>query len=119
MAATSTEVDLSLVHEGVSNLVREAAQVQRGEQVLVLGDNGLVDRELPDLIADEVRSSGAEATVMWCEPMTRDQTIEPKVLVAAINAADRIVYNLPPGSIDQPVISSVEALLDKDLSLHV
>ncbi len=114
MGTSSSAIDLALVREGVSNLVREAAEVQRGDQVLVLSDYGLVDKELPDLIAEEIKSCGAEAQVMWSEPMSPNRTTTPKVLLAAMQAADRIIYNIPPGSIDQPVFSSVEALLDKD-----
>jgi hypothetical protein len=48
----------------VRNLVQEVANVQPGERVLVLGEYGRVDRELPDLTGEAIKQAEGEYQMM-------------------------------------------------------
>jgi hypothetical protein len=102
------------VRDGVRNLVEEVARVARGEQVLVLSEYGRVDRDLPDLIGDAVRQAGAVCQVMWSDGIAPDSKGRPEILIKAMQAADRIIYNFPAGSVGQRFISVVDLFLDRD-----
>jgi len=107
--------DASLVGQakvGIRNLVEEVAGVQPGERVLILSEFGRVDRDLPDLMADGVKQAGGESHVLWTEPLEPARTSAPDVVLRAIQAADRVIYNLPAGApSNMPV--SVFKFLDK------
>ncbi len=81
------------VRVGVANLVNNCAEVSYGESVLLLNENGKVDAEVADLIADAVKAAGAECHVLWGEPLERGREDLPKVLVGAMLAADKVISN--------------------------
>jgi hypothetical protein len=81
------------IREGVANLVNNCAEVSSGESVLVLNENGKVDGEVADLIAEAVKAAGAECHVLWGEPIERGRPDLPKVLVGAMLSADKVICN--------------------------
>lgn len=81
------------VREGIRNLVTNCAEVSAGENVLILDEYGNVDTEIADLIRDAVKESGASCYVMWGESLPRGSKTLPQVLVAAILAADKVIFN--------------------------
>ena len=81
------------VREGVANLVNNCAEVRQGESVLVLNENGKVDAEVADLIAEAVKAAGAECHVLWGETIERGRQDLPKILVGAMLSADKVICN--------------------------
>lgn len=101
-----------LARKGVHNLVENVAQVQRGQRVLILSQYGKVERDVAELIADAVKSAGAEYHVMWAEPLDMQTTEVPPVLMGAMRAADEVIYTVPAARGDGSV-SLVERFLDR------
>ena len=81
------------VIEGIRNLVVNCAEVGSGEKVLILNEYGKVDTEIAELIRDAVKASGASYYEMWGEALPRGGKNLPEVLVAAILAADKVIFN--------------------------
>jgi hypothetical protein len=106
-----------LAREGTRNLVANVARVQKGQRVLILAEYGKVESPLVDLIADEVKTAGAEYHVLWAEPLTMATTEVPPVLMAAISAADMVIYTVPAARGDGSV-SIVERFLDRTEPPH-
>ncbi len=85
--------------EGVANLVRNCAEVQRGEKVLIINEQGAMDPAVADLMAEAVRAAGARAEVMWHDapegsgPGRGGQL--PEELLRAIISADKVIANYP------------------------
>jgi hypothetical protein len=91
--AQGTTATEGLVHEGVSNLVRNCLAVEQGEAVLLLNELGGVDRDLVGLLEDEVRASGGTAYSLWIDPLGPSLKELPKVIGNAVLAADKLVLN--------------------------
>ncbi len=102
------------VRDGIRNLVQEVVTVQPGERVLILSEYGRVDRELPDLIGEAIKQAGGEYQVMWSEGIDPDGRGRPEILIKAMQAADKVIYNFPAGSVGQRLVSVVDRFLDKD-----
>ncbi len=51
---------------------------------------------------------------MWLDAIDPDDAVPPKAVVAAMKAADRIIYSVPAGAAGQRSVSVVSAYLDKD-----
>lgn len=100
--------------DGVRNLVEEVANVQPGERVLILSEYGRVEKDLPDLIGQAVKAAGGEYHVLWAEPIESPSQPAPPVLMAAMRAADKIIYTVPAGAPSDRIISPVARYLDKD-----
>lgn len=79
--------------EGVRNLVKECAEVQEGERVLILNEIGKVDPEIAELVADAVKAAGAEYYALWGETIERGRKDIPRVLLGAFLAADKVIAN--------------------------
>ena len=79
------------VREGVANLVNNCAEVSQGESVLILNENGKVDAEVADLIAEAVTAAGAECHVLWGETIERGRQDLPRILVGAMLSADKVI----------------------------
>lgn len=80
------------VKEGVWNLVRNCAEVKKGDSVLVLNEYDRVNGVVADLITEAVRQTGAEYHVMWGGSIERGRSSLPKVLVGALLSADKVIY---------------------------
>ncbi len=104
----------SQVRDGVRNLVREVVNVQPGESVLVLSEYGRVDRDLPDIIGDAIKAAGGSTQIIWSDAVDPDNAQEPKITIAALQAADKVIYNFPAGAVGQRFISIVDRFLDKN-----
>lgn len=89
------------VTDGVDNLVRNCSEVQRGEKVLIINEQGPMDREVADLITQAVRAAGGTAEVRWEEaaegggPGGAGGGAVPEDLLKAIAAADKVIANYP------------------------
>jgi hypothetical protein len=105
---------LERARDGIRNLVEEVASLQAGERVLILSEYGRVERELPDLIGETVKAVGGEYHVVWAEPIESPSQPAPPVLMAAMHAADKIIYNVPAGSPSDRLISPLARYFDKD-----
>lgn len=88
------------VSDGVNNLVQNCAEVQRGEKVLIINEQGAMDAAVADLIAERVRAAGASPEMVWADapeggPPGMGGDSIPDELLRAITAADKIIANYP------------------------
>jgi hypothetical protein len=93
---TVKKEDLDMVNniqEGVRNLIAHCAEVQKGDEVLILNEYGKIDPDVADSITTAVKNSGAECHVLWGEGVERDRTSLPKVLVGAMLSARKVIVN--------------------------
>jgi hypothetical protein len=77
----------------VQNLVTHCAEVQKGENVLILNEYGKIDDEIAELIVEAVKATGADYHVMWGESLERGRRDLPKVLLGGILSADKVICN--------------------------
>ena len=89
---TQSAVGEAKVREGVENLVRNCVGVESGETMLLLNENGGVDRDLVALMEEAIRSAGGSAYSLWVEPLTGISEM-PAVVGSAVLAADKLVMN--------------------------
>ena len=89
MADTTTEAQ---IREGVANLITNCVGVERGESILLLNENGGVNRDLVGLMEDAIRAEGGVAYSLWVDPLTGISEM-PAVLGGAVLAADKLVMN--------------------------
>jgi hypothetical protein len=116
MASGQATTDAPLIgraRSGIRNLVRQVADVQPGERVLILSEYGRVEKELPNLIGEVVKEAGGECHVMWADPLEPGVDSPPTVLMAAMLTADKLIYNVPAGTPGQMPIAPVR-YLEKD-----
>jgi hypothetical protein len=101
--------------QGVWNLVRNVADVQRGDNILIFNEYGQVDERLVALMVEAIKEQGALCHVMWGEPVELGRSSLPKVLIGAVVSADKVIHNYPsglPGKSAGP--SLLPKYLDKD-----
>ena len=88
--------------EGVKNLVRNCAEVEPGEMVVLVNDSTRTTKAVSDLIEATVEAMGARTEVLWVEPA--EPTAGPQQLrsarftleteqVATLLKADRVIAN--------------------------
>src|SRR5439155_9339685 len=58
---------LQLAREGVSNLVKNCAEVRSGEIVALVNDPAWINKEISGLIEAAVERQGAKTLVIWVE----------------------------------------------------
>jgi leucyl aminopeptidase (aminopeptidase T) len=80
------------VREGVANLIRNCVGVEKGESILLLNEQGVVDHSLVELMEEAVRAEGGSPFSLWVEPLAGVAEM-PGVLGAAVLAADKLVMN--------------------------
>lgn len=90
------------VREGVRNLVEHCAEVSRGDSVLILNEYGKIDPDIADLVAEAVKTAGADYHVMWGETIERGRKDLPKVLAGAMLSSDKVIasYSLNRAVVD-------------------
>lgn len=86
--------------EGVTNLVKNCAEVKPDERVVILNEQGSMDPEVADLIAAAVRAVGASVETLWAEaaeggPGGMGGETMPDAVAAAIASADKVIANYP------------------------
>ena len=82
------------MHEAVENLVRNCAQVQRGESVLLLNEQDAMDADVVGLVAEAISTAGATPRVMWEAPPEKDAAM-PGELLEAIASSDKVIAHFP------------------------
>ena len=82
----------SKVREGIANLIENCVGVEKGESVLLLNENGGVDRGVVEVMEQVIREQGGTAYSMWIDPLGGIQEM-PEVLGAAVLAADKLIMN--------------------------
>ena len=87
---------MASVSEGVRNLVANCAEIQRGEKVLIVNEQGAMDPDVVSLIAEDVRGAGASPQVIWAEPPGRGNPV-PDELLQAIASSDKVIDSLGIG----------------------
>ena len=81
------------VREGVENLVLNCLQVAVGETILLLNENGGVDRDLVGLTEEAIKAAGGQFYSLWVDPIDIHIPEVPKVIGNAVLAADKLLMN--------------------------
>lgn len=100
------------IAEGVRNLVTNCAEIHSGERVLIINEQGAMDPDVADLIAEEVRAARADPEVRWAAPIERGAPV-PDELLRAIASSDKVIESY--GLSDKPL----EASLGSDANVLV
>jgi hypothetical protein len=85
--------DETAVRDGVSNLILNCVGVELGESILLLNENGGVDRDLISLMEEAIKSGGGTPYSLWVDPLAGIKEM-PKLLGSAVLAADKLVMNV-------------------------
>ncbi len=82
---------MELPAEGVANLVKNCAEIKKGEDVLLINKIGAMEPELVDMIAEAIKKEGASCQILWAEMPERDDTSLSPTLAGAIQSADKVI----------------------------
>ena len=89
---TQQTSDEAAVRGGVSNLILNCVGVELGDTVLLVNENGGVDRDLIGLMEEAIKSGGGTPYSLWVDSLAGIKAM-PKLLGSAILAADKLVMN--------------------------
>lgn len=91
---------MATVTDGINNLVVNCAEVQRGEKVLLINEQGSMDPSVADLVVEAVRAAGGNPTLVWADapdggpPGMGGDSISDELL-RAIVSADKVIASYP------------------------
>jgi len=84
------------LESGVQNCVEDCGGVQSGQSVYVVSEDGAVDREVADCVAERARDRGAQVQVVWGPKIPKEHAEEiPADVLNAYAKADILFSHYP------------------------
>lgn len=86
----------SELEQGAANCVVDCAEVRKGQYVIIVNEDGAVDRDVSDAIAGAAERQGAKVSTVWAAPIPKDQPENiPGTVLEAYREADVLFAHYP------------------------